>query len=321
QGQPEAIRRFVRALPPTDRPLVERVEREPFLVVRAAGSLGFDLVALRREFAFPLEVKSSRSELIHFSAASGRATEQLRAHRAAVGRVGLVVLYAFRRIGHRGGDPWRLFGAADPPEGGSIRYLYRRLPPVETTREGNAVLRWEHGIAPRPLLGHGPFPDRTTGGRASMNCHVAASGATRFGRRSEGLVDLAAEAGRAALEGVGRDPIDLLVVGHMLSAEGEGVSHLVAHLAERLGLGPAAAWRVDAASASGAGAFHSAALAVASGRYERALVIGAEKMTHLPTPEVTRRLATSLAPMEQAVGATMPGLAALVSHRYLERYP
>ncbi|EQD52404.1 holliday junction resolvase Hjc, partial [mine drainage metagenome] len=105
QGQPEAIRRFVRALPPTDRPLVERVEREPFLVVRAAGSLGFDLVALRREFAFPLEVKSSRSELIHFSAASGRATEQLRAHRAAVGRVGLVVLYAFRRIGHRGGDP------------------------------------------------------------------------------------------------------------------------------------------------------------------------------------------------------------------------
>ncbi|MHB1867081.1 MAG: thiolase C-terminal domain-containing protein [Thermoplasmata archaeon] len=154
-----------------------------------------------------------------------------------------------------------------------------------------------------------------------MNCHVAASGWTRFGRRSEGLLELASEAGRAALEGVGRDPIDLLVVGQMLSGEGEGVSHLVAHLAERLGLGPAAGWRVDAASASGAAAFHSAVLAVASGRYERALVIGAEKMTHLSTPEVTRRLATSLAPMEQSVGATMPGLAALVAQRYLERYP
>ncbi len=146
QGQPEAIRRFARALPPTDRPLIERVEREPFLVVRAAGSLGFDLVALRREFAFPLEVKSSRSEAIHFSAASGRASDQLEAHRAAVGPVGLVVLYAYRRIGHRGGDPWRLFGATDPPDTGSIRYLYRRLPPVETTREGHAVLRWEHGM-------------------------------------------------------------------------------------------------------------------------------------------------------------------------------
>ncbi len=154
-----------------------------------------------------------------------------------------------------------------------------------------------------------------------MNCHVAASGWTRFGRRAEGLLELATEAGRAALEGVGRDPVDLLVVGHMLSGEAEGVAHLVAHLAERLGLGPAAGWRIDAASASGAGAFHSAALAVSSGRYERALVIGAEKMTHLPTPAVTRRLAASLAPVEQAVGATMPGLAALVAQRYLARYP
>jgi acetyl-CoA C-acetyltransferase len=154
-----------------------------------------------------------------------------------------------------------------------------------------------------------------------MNCRVIASGWTRFGRREEGLVDLACAAGRAALEGAGREPIDLLVVGHMLSGEGEGVSHLVAQVADRLGLGPAAGWRIDAASASGAAAFHSAALAVASGRYERALVIGAEKMTHLPTPQVTRRLATSLAPVEQAVGATMPGLAALVAQRYLARYP
>ncbi len=154
-----------------------------------------------------------------------------------------------------------------------------------------------------------------------MNCRVIASGWTRFGRRSEGLLDLASAAGRAALEGIGREPIDLLVVGQMLSGDGEGVSHLVAHLAERLGLGPAAGWRVDAASASGAAAFHSAALAVASGRYERALVIGVEKMTHLPTAQVTRRLATCLAPVEQAVGATMPGLAALVAQRYLGRYP
>jgi len=146
QGQPDAIRRFGRSLPPADRSVIERVAQEPFLVVRAAGSFGFDLVALRREFAFPLEVKSSRSDSILFSAASGRASDQLRAHRASVGRVGLVVLYAYRRIGLRSGDPWRLFGATDTPNSGSIRYLYRRLPPVETTREGHGVLRWEHGM-------------------------------------------------------------------------------------------------------------------------------------------------------------------------------
>jgi acetyl-CoA C-acetyltransferase len=154
-----------------------------------------------------------------------------------------------------------------------------------------------------------------------MNCHVIATGWSRFGRRSEGIIELASEAGRHALEGVGRTGIDLLVVGHMLSGEDEGVSHIAAHLSERLGIGPAAGFRVDAASATGAAAFHTAALAVAQGRYERALVIATEKMTHLSTARVTRRLATSLHTTEQAVGATMPGAASLVAQRYQRRFP
>jgi Holliday junction resolvase len=118
----------------------------PFLVVRAAGSLGFDLVALRPEFAFPIEVKASHSAAIHFSAASGRAAEQLEAHRREVERVGLLALYAFRRLGRRGGDPWRVFVAPGPPSRGRLGLLRRRLPAIESTRSGKAVLRWDRGM-------------------------------------------------------------------------------------------------------------------------------------------------------------------------------
>jgi len=145
QGDREALLRYGRALDPTERPILQRFSERPFLVVRAAGSLGFDLVALRNEFAFPLEVKSSSSDTIRFSAASGRAGEQLEAHRRAVDRVGLIVLYAYRKIGHRSGDPWRLFVASAPAMGGTLGLLLKRLPPLDRTREGNAVLRWESG--------------------------------------------------------------------------------------------------------------------------------------------------------------------------------
>lgn len=146
QGDRTAVLHYSKALSPPERPDVERMVTAPFLVVRGAGSLGFDLVALRRELALPVEVKASSEATIHFSAASGRAAEQLEAHRTAVEKVGLVAVYAYRRIGHRGGDPWRLYSAARQPQRGMLGLLAKRLPPVERTREGNAVLRWDNGM-------------------------------------------------------------------------------------------------------------------------------------------------------------------------------
>lgn len=146
QGQPEAIARYGRSVDPADRPIVERIAREPFLVIRAAGSLGFDLVALRSEFSFPLEVKASGSDTIRFSAASGRAAAQMAAHQRAVDRVGLIVLYAYRRVGLRGEDAWRLYAVPGESRPGRLGLLRRWLPPVDRTREGNAVLRWNDGM-------------------------------------------------------------------------------------------------------------------------------------------------------------------------------
>lgn len=147
QGDPDAIDRYCRSLPPADRATLRAASRAPFLVVRAAGSLGFDLVAMRSELAFPVEVKASSQDTIHFSAASGRAAEQLAEHRRRVERVGLIALYAYRRIGHRAGDPWRFYTAPTPPPPGRVLSLVRkRLPVVDRTAQGNAVLRWNDGM-------------------------------------------------------------------------------------------------------------------------------------------------------------------------------
>jgi|HubBroStandDraft_1064217.scaffolds.fasta_scaffold133937_2 Holliday junction resolvase len=146
QGDRSAVLRYSKSILPVDRPDLERIVDQPFLVIRGAGSFGFDLVALRGGLALPVEVKASSEATIHFSAASGRAAEQLEAHRASVERVGLVAVYAYRKIGHRRGDAWRLFSAARQPQRGSLGLLAKRLPPVERTPQGNAVLRWDHGM-------------------------------------------------------------------------------------------------------------------------------------------------------------------------------
>jgi acetyl-CoA C-acetyltransferase len=153
-----------------------------------------------------------------------------------------------------------------------------------------------------------------------LNSHVTATGYARFGRRPESLIELAAEAMAGALDEIGRKPIDLLVVGNMLSGALNETENLVSRVANQVGLETAAGLRVEAASASGAAAFHAGVLAVQSGLYERVLVVAAEKMTDRPTADVAAALARSLHPTERAVGSTMPALAALVTQRYADRY-
>jgi Holliday junction resolvase len=146
QGKPESIARYYRLVPPIERGVVDRLQRAPFLVIRGAGSLGFDLVALRDDFAFPIEVKASAESTILFSAASGRAQEQLEAYRKIVHRVGITIFYAYRRVGVRDADPWRIYLASQKSTRGHLRFVAEHMPSVETTPSGNTVLRWESGM-------------------------------------------------------------------------------------------------------------------------------------------------------------------------------
>jgi hypothetical protein len=156
-GEPASVKAYSRALPPTERAEFERLIEEPYLVVRGAGSLGLDLVALRREVALPIEVKASSAPVIRFTAAGGRANAQLASHRRVAARAGLMVLYAYRRLGLRGEEAWRLFSAGSAPSRGLLAAACRSLPLVEATREGNGILRWDGGMPLSQFLGRVRF--------------------------------------------------------------------------------------------------------------------------------------------------------------------
>jgi acetyl-CoA C-acetyltransferase len=153
-----------------------------------------------------------------------------------------------------------------------------------------------------------------------VTTHIASVGSGRYGKRPEGLIDLAAEAAHRALEGIGRKPIDLLVGGTMFAHGPHGPEAFLPRLASRLSLESEAGFRVDSSSGTGGMAFQTAVLALESGRFERALVVAAEKMTDRSTAVITRELTASLHSSEVAAGATLPALAALVAEEYLQRY-
>ena len=108
QADSGAIERLCRVLPPENAVRLKKIERRPFLVIRAAGSFGVDLVAVRSDISFPIEVKTSGSDTIRFSQSNGRAQKQAEGMMAECQRVGLLPLYAFRKKRVRG-DGWRMF--------------------------------------------------------------------------------------------------------------------------------------------------------------------------------------------------------------------
>lgn len=143
-GDERVLSGLMRSLDPSEMVSYTGAKVTPFLVVRAAGSLGADLVALRHDVSFLLEVKSSKNDLLHFSD-SPRLTEQIDVIRAQCERSGVLPLYAYRLKGVRG-DAWRLFSLPGMNLSGRARLLYDRLPKIDKTVNGNHVLRWTNGM-------------------------------------------------------------------------------------------------------------------------------------------------------------------------------
>ena len=144
-GDHKIIAKMVKTCDPRETDGYRSAETSPFLMIRAAGSLGVDLVALRWDFSFPIEVKSSVDEVLHFSR-NPRLGEQADKMRDECARSHLVPIYAFRLKSVRG-DPWRVFTI--PSESrlrGRSALLRRRVPSFETTGKGNFVMRWEDGM-------------------------------------------------------------------------------------------------------------------------------------------------------------------------------
>ncbi len=120
------------------------IRKRPFLVIRAAGSFGMDLVAIWGDLALPIEVKSSKSDVLWFSN-SKRLLEQAESIKEDCTKTGLVPVYAFRLKGFRG-DPWRVFSLPVDEAFGRLRLIQRKLPLPDESKNGNYIMRWEEGL-------------------------------------------------------------------------------------------------------------------------------------------------------------------------------
>ena len=119
------------------------------------------------------------------------------------------------------------------------------------------------------------------------------------------------------------DPRDIeaLYIGNYSSDLFEGQGHTAPLMADWTGLAPRPATRVEDACASSGVALRTGILAIASGLYDIVLVGGIEKMSDLPTSEVTDTLATASDMLyEVPAGFTFPGFYAAMATAYMHKY-
>ena len=135
------------------------------------------------------------------------------------------------------------------------------------------------------------------------------------------LRDIGGEAAFLAMQDAGVDKVDALYVGNMLSPMVSGQNQLGTFFGDWIGLWKQEAVKIEAACGSGAAAFRSALMAVASGDVESALVVGVEKMTDKAGRDVTAALATAAdADYEVEQGISFVGINALVMRRYMYEF-
>jgi Holliday junction resolvase len=145
RGDSESLEKFAANLPGEIRSRYMMIASRPFVVARAAGSFGMDLVAIRNDFSFPIEVKSSVEPVIRMSR-SRRIAEQAEWMTRECSKAKIIPIYAFRLKRVRNDDPWRVFTLTVDGAEGRSRLLYNLLPKVETTAQGNLILRWDGGM-------------------------------------------------------------------------------------------------------------------------------------------------------------------------------
>ena len=152
------------------------------------------------------------------------------------------------------------------------------------------------------------------------NVWVAGAGMTRFGHHEATLPELMAEAARVALAAAEIERPEAIVVATMNPEEFVGEGAFASRIATFLGFSRTPAIRVETATSSGAAAIFAGFATIAAGLYRSVLVVGGEKMTHLPTPRVSEIIGRSIDPQERAYGTTMPALAGLVTRALMTRH-
>lgn len=135
------------------------------------------------------------------------------------------------------------------------------------------------------------------------------------------LRNLAARAILAAEKDAGGLKPEAVYIGNFLGSMVSHQANLGALIAENTGLKGAEGWTVEAADASGGGAFRMGYLAVASGFVDSVVVVGVEKCTDV-SPAELESAAVQAADYDYEVvnGITLTAQAALLMQRYFHEY-
>ena len=153
--------------------------------------------------------------------------------------------------------------------------------------------------------------------------HVIGAGMTQFGVLEEGILELAQSASLQALDSSGSrsESYDHIFVATQNPDEFTGVGHLSTLTADRLGLVPAGATRVETGPSSGSSAFEAGYAMIAAGMADLVLVVGVEKMSEVERGTASKILAKMMSnENETRYGATPTALAAMIARRYMHEY-
>ena len=151
-GVERGVEKVIKTCSAEEKQRMRSIVNKPFLVVRAAGS-GMegsgDLVALRGDCSFPIEVKTRKVKKLYFA---GRTKDQLNAMIEEAERTGLMPLYAHRLKGVRG-DSWRIFRVETKGLRGVLKALEPRIPVLPQTRTGSPFIDWDQGMPLNEFIG------------------------------------------------------------------------------------------------------------------------------------------------------------------------
>ena len=135
---------------------------------------------------------------------------------------------------------------------------------------------------------------------------------TKFGVLEDSILYLAQEASIQAMNASStiEQKFDRVIVASQNPDEFTGVGHLSTLLADRLGMVPAGATRVETGPSSGSSAFEVGFSLVRAGLADLVLVIGVEKMSSVDRGTASRILAKMMSSeSETRYGATPAALA------------
>lgn len=145
EGDEKILSRVTKTCSALEKDSYYLIREKPFIVVRAAGSFGVDLVALRGDISFLMEIKSSTVDTLHFSSVEGKLQRQAEKMRCECEKTKTLPLYGFRLKGH-GADAWRLFTMEISQLEGRAKILHHRLPKLGRSKSGNYIMRWHDGL-------------------------------------------------------------------------------------------------------------------------------------------------------------------------------